>query len=163
MKTVRSYLQENGSRFLVDLYCGVGFFGIETADCVDRFVGVEMDKRAIDAARLNASRRGITNGEFRLGDAPGMLPGILEEFPAERTTVLIDPPRTGCPPESLRLLAEKRLQQIIYVSCHPATLARDLNILCNEGSYEVKQVRPLDMFPQTQHIECVANVCLKSA
>lgn len=160
VKTVRTYLHESGSRFLIDLYCGVGFFGIEAADRVERFIGVEMDKRAIDSARVNASRRKITNGEFRLGDAPGLLPGILEEFPAEQTTVLIDPPRTGCPPQSLHLLAQKRPNQIIYVSCHPATLARDLNLLCQDGTYEVKRVQPLDMFPQTQHVECVADVRL---
>jgi tRNA/tmRNA/rRNA uracil-C5-methylase (TrmA/RlmC/RlmD family) len=163
VKTVRNYLNDGPSRFLVDLYCGVGFFGIAAADCVERFVGVEMDKRAIDAARVNASRRNIRNGDFRLGDAPALLPAIVAEFPANHTTVLIDPPRTGCPPESLRLLAEKRLAQIIYVSCHPATLARDLNVLCADGVYEVKRVQPLDMFPQTQHVECVADVQLKSA
>jgi len=163
VKTVRTYLQESGSRFLIDLYCGVGFFGIEAADCVERFVGVEMDKRAIDSARVNAARRKTANGEFQLGDAPGLLPALLQEFPAEQTTVLIDPPRTGCPPESLHLLAQKRPNQIIYVSCHPATLARDLNILCQDGVYEVKRVQPLDMFPQTQHVECVADVRLRTS
>jgi len=162
VRTVRRFLQSSGSRFLIDLYCGVGFFGIELADLVERFVGVEMDKRATEAARVNASKREILNGEFRLGDAPALLPGLLSEFPAPETTVLIDPPRTGCPPATLKLLAETRVKQIVYVSCHPATLARDLNVLCHEGVYEVERVQPLDMFPQTQHVECVADVRLRS-
>ncbi len=161
VRTVREALQQSGSRYLIDLYCGVGFFGIEAAGQVERFVGVEMDKRAIDSARLNAARRGISNGEFILGDAPEFLPRLLTAFPPEQTTVLIDPPRTGCQPASLRLLEETRVRQIIYVSCHPATLARDLGILCQSGVYETQSVQPLDMFPQTQHVECVANVRLK--
>jgi 23S rRNA (uracil1939-C5)-methyltransferase len=160
VRTVRQFLQESGSRYLIDLYCGVGFFGIETAGLVERFVGVEMDKRAIEAARANAAKRAIGNGKFLLGDAPEFLPKILAELPPEETTLLIDPPRTGCPPESLRLIAEKKPRQIIYVSCHPATLARDLKILCESRAYDVKRVKPLDMFPQTQHVECVADVRL---
>ncbi len=162
VRTVRRSIQESGSRYLIDLYCGVGFFGIEMADLVERFLGVEMDRRAIDSARLNAERRGLKNGEFRLGDAAELLPEILKGFPAEQTTILIDPPRTGCPPESLKQLAEKQPRQIIYVSCHPATLARDLSLLCADGVYAVRRVQPLDMFPQTQHVECVADVRLSS-
>jgi len=74
---------------------------------------------------------------------------------------VLDPPRTGCPPESLALLREQRPGQIIYVSCHPATMARDLNVLCAEGVFELLRVIPLDMFPQTQHVECVADLRLK--
>jgi tRNA/tmRNA/rRNA uracil-C5-methylase (TrmA/RlmC/RlmD family) len=160
VKAVRRSLVESGSKFLIDLYCGVGFFGIECADLVTGFTGVEMDKRAIEAARGNAARRSITNGTFLLSDAPEALPGILNEFPAGETTLLVDPPRAGCAPQSLQLLLEKRPRQIIYVSCHPATLARDLNILCQEGVYRLHRVQPLDMFPQTQHVECVADLRL---
>ena len=76
-------------------------------------------------------------------------------------TVLIDPPRAGCLPLRLHRLRETRPNQVLYVSCHPATLARDLNVLCAGGVYEVKRVKPLDMFPQTQHVECVADVRLR--
>ena len=161
VNTVRTYFQASGSRFLIDVYCGVGFFGIELADLADAFLGVELDKKAIQSARKNALDRNITNGDFQIGRADELLPHILQSFPPEATTVLIDPPRTGCPAESLELLRETKPNQILYVSCHPATLARDLNVLCAGGVYEVARVKPLDMFPQTQHVECVADVRLR--
>jgi len=72
--------------------------------------------------------------------------------------VLLDPPRKGCPPQMLRLLRQVRPAQVIYVSCHPATMARDLNVLCAEGVFKLAQVIPLDMFPQTSHVESVADL-----
>jgi 23S rRNA (uracil1939-C5)-methyltransferase len=77
---------------------------------------------------------------------------------AGKNVVILDPPRKGCLPETLRLLRETRPAQVIYVSCHPATMARDLNILCADGVFELARVQPLDMFPQTQHVECVADL-----
>ena len=155
------FLRAGGARFLVDVYCGVGFFGLELAGLVERFVGVELDQLAIKAARRNAQTRGITNGEFVTGRAEDLLPELLGRFSAEATCVLVDPPRTGCPPESLQLLCATRPRQLIYVSCHPATMARDLNILCADGVFELVQVIPLDSFPQTQHVECVADLRLR--
>ena len=155
---VRQRMLAKGSRFLIDAYCGVGFFGIEMAGSVERFIGVEIDKPAIKAAKKNAERRGITNGEFVSGATEELLPELLQKFDAAQTTLLLDPPRTGCPPESMKLLKERAPSQIIYVSCHPATLARDLNILCSDGVFALEKVIPLDMFPQTQHVECVADL-----
>ena len=148
-------------RHLVDVYCGVGFFAIELADIVDSFVGVELDKRAIKAARLNMVKRNRTNGEFVDGLAEDLLPQLLAKFSAEKTSVILDPPRKGCAPSLLKTLREVRPSQIIYVSCHPATMARDLNVLCGDGVFELVQVVPLDMFPQTQHVECVADLQVK--
>ena len=85
-----------------------------------------------------------------------VLPGLVQKLSAAASTVLIDPPRKGCQPQTLALLRELRPAQVIYVSCHPATMARDLNILCADGVFELARVTPLDMFPQTQHVECVA-------
>ncbi len=158
VETARNCLQQSGSRFLVDVYCGVGFFAIELGDLVERFVGVELDRQAIRSARQNATSRDRTNGEFVDGRAEELLPSLLERFSASATSVLLDPPRTGCLPESLALLRAVRPAQIIYVSCHPATMARDLNILCAEGVFNLVNVIPLDMFPQTQHVECVADL-----
>jgi tRNA/tmRNA/rRNA uracil-C5-methylase (TrmA/RlmC/RlmD family) len=158
VETVRERLRDSGARFLVDAYCGVGFFGIEAADLVENFVGVEIDHQAIKAARRNAAAHGRTNGEFIEGRAEELLPGLLERFDAGVTAILIDPPRTGCPPPGLEALRRNQPAQVLYVSCHPATLARDLNILCADGVFELKNVTPLDMFPQTQHVECVADV-----
>ena len=146
------------TRHLIDLYCGVGFFGIEAADVVDSFVGVEYDQLAIAAARKNAASRNITNGEFISAKVEAILPALLQKFSAEKTSVILDPPRKGCWPETLELLRQTRPAQVIYVSCHPATMARDLNILCADGVFELARVQPLDMFPQTQHVECVADL-----
>lgn len=179
VKTVRDCVRAGGATHLIDLYCGVGFFGIEAADLVESFVGVEYDQRAIQAARKNAAARNVSNGEFMSAKVEEVLPELLKRWggtpgkpiltggdpnPPGRsshqnnTTVLLDPPRKGCWPETLALLRETGPAQVIYVSCHPATMARDLNILCADGVFELMRVQPLDMFPQTQHVECVADL-----
>jgi len=158
IETVRGCLKSSGTSHLVDLYCGVGFFGIELADAVDSFTGVELDRLAIQAARKNAERRQITNGEFIAAPVEVILPELVKKLSPGQTTVLLDPPRKGCWPAILELLRQTRPAQIIYVSCHPATMARDLNILCEAGVFELAGVTPLDMFPQTQHVECVADL-----
>ncbi len=163
--TVREFLQAAGAQHLIDLYCGVGFFGIEAADVVKSFVGVEYDQLAIKAARQNAALRKITNGEFVAAKVEEILPALLQKFSVladgqleNKTSVILDPPRKGCWPETLELLRQTKPAQVIYVSCHPATMARDLNILCADGVFELSRVQPLDMFPQTQHVECVADL-----
>jgi tRNA/tmRNA/rRNA uracil-C5-methylase (TrmA/RlmC/RlmD family) len=158
VETVRGFLRDGGAKHLVDLYCGVGFFGIELADLVESFVGVEYDRLAINSARKNVATRKISNGEFISSTVEEVLPTLLQKFSPEKTSVILDPPRKGCLPETLRLLRETRPAQVIYVSCHPATMARDLNILCADGVFELARVQPLDMFPQTQHVECVADL-----
>lgn len=158
VETVRQVVRQGGSRHLIDLYCGVGFFGIELADAVESFVGVEYDRQAIESARRNARARGCANGEFIAATVEQALPELLKRFSRERTAVVLDPPRKGVHPEVLQWLGRERPAQIIYVSCHPATMARDLNILCGESVFELVRVIPLDMFPQTQHVECVADV-----
>jgi tRNA/tmRNA/rRNA uracil-C5-methylase (TrmA/RlmC/RlmD family) len=158
VETVRQVVRQGGSRHLIDLYCGVGFFGIELADAVESFVGVEYDRQAIESARRNARARGCANGEFIAATVEQALPELLKRFSRERTAVVLDPPRKGVHLEVLQWLGRERPAQIIYVSCHPATMARDLNILCGESVFELVRVIPLDMFPQTQHVECVADV-----
>lgn len=158
VETVRGFLKSSATKHLVDLYCGVGFFGIEMADAVESFVGVELDQLAIKSARKNAASREINNGEFIPAAVEEILPELLQKFSPAATTVILDPPRKGCWPKTLQLLRETRPAQVIYVSCHPATMARDLNILCADGVFELARVQPLDMFPQTQHVECVADL-----
>ena len=158
VEAVRERVRDSGVRHLVDAYCGVGFFAVELADLVGSFAGIEMDQLAIKAARRNAANRQRTNGEFR-----DILPALLDRFSANATAVVLDPPRVGCSPVSLGLLRQMRPAQIIYISCHPATLARDLNVLCDEEVYELVNVIPLDMFPQTQHVECVADLRARPA
>ena len=160
VETVRGKLRDAGTRHLIDAYCGVGFFGISLGDQVDSFVGVEVDHQAIKAAKVNATRHGRANGEFIEGRAEELMPDLLRRFDSAKTSILIDPPRTGCPPVGLESLRQNRPAQVLYVSCHPATLARDLNVLCADGVFELRNVTPLDMFPQTQHVECVADLRL---
>jgi tRNA/tmRNA/rRNA uracil-C5-methylase (TrmA/RlmC/RlmD family) len=163
VETVRGRLQDSGSRFLIDAYCGVGFFSLELADVIEYFIGVELDTPAIKAARQNAIRRERTNGEFVGGRAEELLPELLKRFEPSATTLILDPPRAGCPAEMLQVMRQVQPAQILYISCHPATLARDLNVLCADDVFELKKVIPLDMFPQTQHIECVADLRRKTA
>jgi tRNA/tmRNA/rRNA uracil-C5-methylase (TrmA/RlmC/RlmD family) len=158
VETVRDCLRQAGSRHLVDAFCGVGFFGLEAGDLVESFVGVELDRLAIRAARRNAAARGCGNGEFVEGAVEALLPGLLQRLAAEATTVVLDPPRKGCRRETLELLRQVRPAQVIYVSCQPATLARDLNVLCADGVFRVGRVIPLDMFPQTSHVETVVDL-----
>lgn len=160
--TVREALQGAGTRYLADLYCGVGFFSIELANVMDSFLGVEYDQLAIKAARRNAVARGCTNGEFVSGKVEEVLPEVVKRFTPAATTVILDPPRKGCLPATLRLLRQVRPAQVIYVSCHPATMARDLNVLCADNVFQMAGVVPLDMFPQTQHVECVADLRAKA-
>ncbi len=158
VEVVRQCLRQSRARHLADIYCGVGFFSLETADLVESFTGVEYDQLAIKAARRNAAARNRTNGEFVAGTAEALLPQILARFRPGATSVLLDPPRKGCRPEMLDLLRQVRPRQIIYVSCQPATMARDLNVLSAGDVFRVAQVVPLDMFPQTAHVECVADL-----
>jgi tRNA/tmRNA/rRNA uracil-C5-methylase (TrmA/RlmC/RlmD family) len=162
VEVARDRLRDAGTHHLLDLFCGVGFFSLELADQVESFVGVELDGLAIQAARRNAAARSRTNGEFLAGATEELLPKLLGRFPPSATTVLLDPPRKGCRGETLRMLSEMRPAQIIYVSCDPATIARDLNTLCAGGVFQLLQVVPVDMFPQTSHIESVADLRCKA-
>ena len=158
VETVAERLRRGGARHLLDLYCGVGFFSLELAGLCESFVGVELDRLAVKAARANAAARGRANGEFIAGLAEELLPALLARFTPSSTAVLLDPPRKGCQPSLLRALRRARPAQVIYVSCHPATMARDLSLLRADNAFTVSQVIPLDMFPQTQHVECVADL-----
>ncbi|MGO8931475.1 MAG: class I SAM-dependent RNA methyltransferase [Limisphaerales bacterium] len=158
VETVCDCLRRAETRHLADVYCGVGFFSLELGHLVESFVGVELDRVAIKAARRNAVDRGRTNGEFVAGAAEELLPALLSRFAPQATTVLLDPPRKGCRSETLQMLRCFRPAQIVYVSCHPAAMTRDLNALCAEDVFELAQVVPLDMFPHTQHVECVADI-----
>jgi 23S rRNA (uracil1939-C5)-methyltransferase len=158
VEVVADRLRQARTRHLADIYCGVGFFSLELAGQVDSYAGVELDRLAIEAARRNALARGRTNGEFLAGTAEALLPSLLTRWTAGLTTVLLDPPRKGCRPEILDLLRRVRPAQVLYVSCQPATMARDLKLLCAEGVFSLSQVVPLDMFPQTAHVECVADL-----
>jgi 23S rRNA (uracil1939-C5)-methyltransferase len=148
---VRKRLQLTGAESLVDAYAGVGTFAVLLAPSVRRVVAIEESAAAVEDAARNAA--GIDNIELRLGKTEEVL-GALDFRP---DAVILDPPRVGCQRAALDAIAELAPRRAVYVSCDPETLARDLRILVRAG-LSVERVEPVDMFPQTHHVECVATL-----
>jgi 23S rRNA (uracil1939-C5)-methyltransferase len=148
---VRAALELRGNERLIDLYCGAGAFGLPLAAAAAEVIGIEEYAGAVDDARRTAAQNGISNVRFEVGRvevALGQLDGPCD-------TVVLDPPRRGCHPQAVRHLLRLAPARIVYVSCQPATLARDLKLLA-AGGYRVASVQPVDLFPQTAHIESVS-------
>ena len=141
---------------ILDVFCGVGFFTLGLADLADEAIGVEIVEPSIVAARVNAQTNGIDNCTFYAGDARRTLPAVLEQHGAPGVAV-IDPPRSGAGGKVMRRLARSGPIRIVYVSCNPTTLARDLKELEPFG-YRLTEVRPIDLFPQTYHVETIVAV-----
>ena len=146
---------------LLDLYCGAGTIGLSMADKVKKVIGVEIIPEAIEDAKINAEINGITNAEFICGDAPEAAE-ILKDRGIKPDVIIVDPPRKGCAAELLDTIVEMNPKRLVYVSCDPATLARDCAILKEKG-YEVKKVTPVDMFPRTAHVETVVLLSREKA
>ena len=149
VRLVRDYLAPTGSEVLLDAYCGVGVFGLSLVGEVGQVIGVEESPNAVADARFNAGL--ADNAEFVEGRVEEVLPSL--GVPID--LVVLDPPRQGCASETLTALAGLAPVKIVYVSCDPATLARDSRRLVQAG-YQLDEVQPVDMFPQTYHIESVA-------
>jgi len=139
---------------VIDLYCGIGTLSLFFARRAGAVVGVEIVQQAIDDANRNAAANGIANATFIAGQAERVMSTLVAEQGIAADVIVLDPPRKGCEPEVLDAIAELRPGKIVYVSCDPATLARDLRMLCEKG-YGVRRVQPVDMFPQTGHVETV--------
>lgn len=144
-------LNLQGHETVVDAYCGIGTLTLPLARQVRQVIGLEIQPEAVQQARTNAALNGITNITFLAGTVADLLP-TLDSAP---DLVLLDPPRKGCEPQAIAHLLDMSPLQIIYVSCKPATLARDLQRLC-QGGYVLNRVQPVDFFPKTAHVECVA-------
>ena len=144
-------LTENDT--LLDLYCGAGTIGLSMARKVKNLIGVEIIPEAIEDAKINAEINGIDNAEFICGDAPEAAE-ILADRGIKPDVIIVDPPRKGCASELLDTIDRMNPDRLVYISCDPATLARDCAILKEKG-YEVKKVTPVDMFPKTSHVETV--------
>ncbi|CAE7450008.1 unnamed protein product [Symbiodinium natans] len=150
-----SWIGEEGRpQFLIDVYCGVGLFALAGSSLFEATFGIEVDKKAVALARENAKLNSICNAKFIRGDARRGLAQVAKEAPARISTVVVDPPREGLSRETCQLLTEWRPRRVVYVSCDPATQARDLQVLHAAG-YEPQSVRPFDLFPQTRHVESV--------
>ena len=138
---------------VVDAYAGVGTFAVLLADRVGKVIAIEEAGPAVEDARVNAA--GIDNVELRLGKAEAILPTLTDPIAA----VVLDPPRSGCHRGTLDAVIARRPRKIVYVSCDAASLARDLRILVDAGA-ALQDIQPVDMFPHTQHVECVATLSM---
>lgn len=144
---------------VLDAYCGIGTIGLCASRYVKKVVGVEIVEDAIKNAKENAKNNKINNARFYVGDASSFMEQLKKKN--ERFDVaFIDPPRGGCDKRFINSLMDFAPEKIIYISCNPATLARDLKIFADK--YEVKKVQPLDMFSNTYHVECVCLLVLKN-
>lgn len=141
---------------VLDLYCGTGTIGLSMAKKAGQVIGVETVAEAVEDARRNAEENGIDNARFFCADAGEAAGRFLKEG-IRPSIVILDPPRKGCTPEVIDAVASMSPVRVVYVSCDPATLARDLKRFAERG-YRTEKVQPVDMFPRTPHVECVARL-----
>jgi 23S rRNA (uracil1939-C5)-methyltransferase len=156
LQVILDELQLTGSETIIDAYCGVGTLTLPLAQRAKRCMGLEVQPEAVAQGLANAGLNGIDNVEFRAGDVGALLPIAVDSLTDAPDIVILDPPRKGCDRAVLNALIELRPPRIVYMSCDPATLARDLKILRDAGGYALTKAQPADFFPQTPHVECVA-------
>lgn len=152
LHSIVQQLNLRGHEQLLDAYCGIGTLSLPLAQRVRRVIGIEAQVASVVQAQHNARLNQIDNIDFRAGTVEQLLP----ELPETPEVVLLDPPRRGCDERVIEALLARLPQQIVYVSCNPATLARDLKRLCEGGQYRLNRVQPADFFPQTAHVEAAA-------
>ncbi|MEP0915483.1 23S rRNA (uracil(1939)-C(5))-methyltransferase RlmD [Leptolyngbya sp. DQ-M1] len=152
LTTILDELNLQGDETFIDLYCGIGTMTLPIAQRVKTAIGIEIQPEAIEQAQQNAALNGIGNVSFEVGSVEK----ALRTLSLHPDLVMLDPPRKGCDASVLETLRLQKPKQIVYVSCNPATLARDLKVLCAGNMYQLKRVQPADFFPQTAHVECAA-------
>ncbi|AHM64539.1 23S rRNA (uracil(1939)-C(5))-methyltransferase RlmD [Paenibacillus polymyxa] len=157
-KTVE-YAGLTGKETVIDAYCGIGTISLFLAQHADQVYGVEIVKEAIDDARSNALLNEMRNVKFEVGASEDVIPAWKEQG-ITADVIVVDPPRKGCDPRLLDTILEMKPERVVYVSCNPSTLARDLRIL-EDGGYKTVEVQPVDMFPHTVHVESVALLVRK--
>lgn len=153
-KQALDYAALTGNETVIDAYCGIGTISLFLAKNAKHVMGVEIVPQAIEDAKRNATLNGFTNTYFEAGPAEEVIPRWFKEG-KEADVLMVDPPRKGCDNALLETILSERPKRIVYVSCNPATLARDLRVL-EDGGYKTKEVQPVDMFPHTAHCEAVA-------
>ncbi|MGF9892914.1 23S rRNA (uracil(1939)-C(5))-methyltransferase RlmD [Priestia megaterium] len=153
------YASLTGEETVIDAYCGIGTISLFLAQKAKKVYGVEIVPEAIEDAKRNAELNGIYNAEFEVGEAEVVIPNWYKQG-IKADVIVVDPPRKGCDEALLNTIIDMKPKKVVYVSCGPATLARDLAIL-EKGGYETVEVQPVDMFPHTTHVENVAVVKLK--
>lgn len=147
------YAALTGEETVIDAYCGIGTISLFLSKKAKKVYGVEIVGPAIEDAKENAKLNGVENTEFILGESEVVIPKLYEKG-VKADVVVVDPPRKGCDEKLLEIIAKMAPVRLVYVSCNPSTLARDLKYLVEHG-YKVKEVQPVDQFPQTVHVECV--------
>ena len=148
---IKRRLRLSGQETVVDAYAGVGTFAVLLAEHAERMIAVEESDAAVEDARVNTA--GIDNVEIVLGKVED----VIDDLDISPDAVVLDPPRAGCQPQVLEAVARWRPGRVCYVSCDPSSLARDLDIMVSSG-FAVESIEPIDMFPQTYHVECVATL-----
>ncbi|NCX96109.1 MAG: 23S rRNA (uracil(1939)-C(5))-methyltransferase RlmD [Chitinophagia bacterium] len=156
---VAAFAGLTGSEVVYDLYCGTGSIGIYCSAGAKRVIGIELIEDAIKDAKENASLNGLTNCTFYFGDVAALYNDSLLQQHGKPDVIITDPPRAGMSEKLINQLIHIKAPKVVYVSCNPATQARDLQLL--EGIYAITKVQPVDMFPHTHHIENVALLELK--
>jgi 23S rRNA (uracil1939-C5)-methyltransferase len=147
------YAGLTGNETVFDAYCGTGTITLFLSKKAKKVYGVEIVPQAIENARINAEQNGVENAEFIVGESEKVIPDLINKG-IKADVVVVDPPRKGCGPELLEAIAKIEPKRIVYVSCDPGTLARDLGMLKDQG-YDTIEVQPVDMFPMTAHVEVV--------
>jgi 23S rRNA (uracil1939-C5)-methyltransferase len=147
------YAGLTGEETVFDLYCGIGTISLFLSEKAKKVYGVEVVEDAIRDAKENAKLNDVDNVEFIVGEAERIIPDMYSKG-IKADVVVVDPPRKGCDQVLLDTLVNMSPKRIVYVSCNPATLARDLAFLSERG-FEVLEVQPVDMFPWSSHVECV--------
>jgi len=150
------YAALTGEETVFDLYCGIGTISLFLAQKAKKVYGIESVEAAVEDARENARINGVDNVEFTAGKAEEIFPRIYEEG-ARANVVVVDPPRKGCDEKLLEAIVQMAPERVVYVSCNPSTLARDLKYM-DANSYRTVEVQPVDMFPWTPHVECVVGM-----
>ncbi|OKH19183.1 23S rRNA (uracil(1939)-C(5))-methyltransferase RlmD [[Limnothrix rosea] IAM M-220] len=150
LEKILGQLELQGNETIIDAYCGVGTFTLPLAQQAKQVIGIEVLPSSVQQAQASAADNHIENVKFLVGTVEDVLPNLEDTA----DIVLVDPPRKGCDRRVLDTLRQSRPRQILYISCNPATLARDLKILCEAEAYTVEWVQPADFFPQTPHVEC---------
>ncbi len=154
---VREWIAADRRTTVLDLYCGIGGIGLFLAGRAGKIIGIEVVEEAVADAKKNARLNGFGNCRFEAGDAAELLEELAEEDEERIDAVVLNPPRKGCDLQVLQRVAELKPDKIVYVSCSPQSLARDLAILKTLG-YSCREIQPVDMFPQTVHVENVARL-----
>ncbi|MCK9906053.1 23S rRNA (uracil(1939)-C(5))-methyltransferase RlmD, partial [Frankia sp. Cpl3] len=147
-----------GGETVIDAYCGIGTISLFLAQKAKHVYGVEIVPEAIADANRNAQLNGIENATFAVGAAEEVIPAWKKEG-IRPDVIVVDPPRKGCDEALLTTILQMKPERVVYVSCNPSTLARDLKVLAE--LYEVREVQPVDMFPWTGHVECVVGIYLR--